>query len=106
MKYNLNLLNCQVTKRLSDILDIFYKIVDFWRTKSSIIKPAGQIWKQFHFCVFLFLQEAKQILNVTEPHDIETIEKNYKHLFEVNDKAKGGSLYLQSKVIKCTSLTV
>lgn len=29
VKYNLNLLNCQVTKRLSDILDIFYKIVDF-----------------------------------------------------------------------------
>lgn len=46
------------------------------------------------------LQEAKQILNVTEPHDIETIEKNYKHLFEVNDKAKGGSLYLQSKVYR------
>lgn len=37
---------------------------------------------------------------MTEPHDIETIEKNYKHLFEVNDKAKGGSLYLQSKVYR------
>ena len=28
------------------------------------------------------------------------IEKNYKHLFEVNDRSKGGSLYLQSKVSK------
>ncbi len=24
--------------------------------------------------------------------------QNYKHLFEINDKAKGGSFYLQSKV--------
>ncbi|XP_022325599.1 mitochondrial import inner membrane translocase subunit Tim16-like [Crassostrea virginica] len=46
------------------------------------------------------LQEAKQILNVNNPNDLETIEKNYKHLFEVNDKAKGGSLYLQSKVYR------
>ncbi|XP_061188318.1 mitochondrial import inner membrane translocase subunit Tim16-like [Saccostrea echinata] len=46
------------------------------------------------------LQEAKQILNVNNLEDVETIEKNYKHLFEVNDKAKGGSLYLQSKVYR------
>lgn len=41
-----------------------------------------------------------QILNI-ESHqlnDIELIEQRYKHLFESNDKAKGGSFYLQSKV--------
>ncbi|XP_048779177.1 mitochondrial import inner membrane translocase subunit Tim16-like [Ostrea edulis] len=46
------------------------------------------------------LQEAKQILNVSNSEDLEAIEKNYQHLFEVNDKAKGGSLYLQSKVYR------
>lgn len=48
------------------------------------------------------LQEAVQILNI-EPDlkDIEQIDKNYKHLFEANDKSKGGSLYLQSKVDSC-----
>ncbi|KAF7488696.1 Mitochondrial import inner membrane translocase subunit Tim16 [Sarcoptes scabiei] len=47
------------------------------------------------------VQEAMQILNI-ENHqlkDPELIEKQYKHLFEVNDKTKGGSFYLQSKII-------
>ncbi|KAI9564476.1 hypothetical protein GHT06_008215 [Daphnia sinensis] len=34
------------------------------------------------------LEEAKEILN------------NFEHLFNVNDKAKGGSFYLQSKVYR------
>ncbi|GAB1598844.1 mitochondrial import inner membrane translocase subunit Tim16-like [Argonauta hians] len=46
------------------------------------------------------LSEAKNILNVTELTDLETINKNYKHLFETNDKLKGGSFYLQSKVFR------
>ena len=46
------------------------------------------------------LQEAKQILNVKENVNVEELTKNYQHLFEVNDKAKGGSLYLQSKVVR------
>ena len=37
------------------------------------------------------------ILNV-ENLDKEAIEKNYEHLFKVNDKTQGGSLYIQSKV--------
>ncbi|XP_076046509.1 mitochondrial import inner membrane translocase subunit Tim16 isoform X4 [Oratosquilla oratoria] len=45
------------------------------------------------------IEEAKQILNVEEL-DAERIEKNYKYLFEVNDKAKGGSFYIQSKVVR------
>ncbi|XP_078602068.1 mitochondrial import inner membrane translocase subunit TIM16-like isoform X1 [Branchiostoma floridae x Branchiostoma japonicum] len=45
------------------------------------------------------LQEAKQILNV-DKLDKELVEKNYTHLFDVNDKKKGGSFYLQSKVYR------
>ncbi|XP_022099584.1 mitochondrial import inner membrane translocase subunit tim16-B-like [Acanthaster planci] len=45
------------------------------------------------------LQEAKMVLNVTKM-DPELINKNFDHLFKVNDKSKGGSFYLQSKVIR------
>lgn len=45
------------------------------------------------------LEEAQQILNVTKL-DPEHIRKNYEHLFNVNDKSKGGSFYLQSKVFR------
>lgn len=46
------------------------------------------------------LEEAIQILNIGPKLDPAEIEKNYKHLFEVNDKSKGGSLYIQSKVYR------
>lgn len=45
------------------------------------------------------LDEAKQILNISKL-DAETIKKNYEHLFAANDKARGGSFYLQSKVVR------
>ncbi|GIY42919.1 mitochondrial import inner membrane translocase subunit TIM16 [Caerostris darwini] len=45
------------------------------------------------------LHEAKNILNI-DKLDPEVIQKHYEHLFEVNDKKKGGSLYLQSKVFR------
>ncbi|CAB4012331.1 mitochondrial import inner membrane translocase subunit Tim16 [Paramuricea clavata] len=45
------------------------------------------------------LEEAKQILNI-ERIDKEAITKNYDHLFKVNEKAGGGSFYLQSKVVR------
>jgi len=45
------------------------------------------------------LEEAKQILNVEEI-DKEKIEANYKYLFDINDKSKGGSFYIQSKVFR------
>ena len=32
--------------------------------------------------------------------DPEAIQKNYEHLFNMNDKSKGGSFYLQSKVYR------
>ncbi|XP_058449463.1 mitochondrial import inner membrane translocase subunit Tim16 [Malaya genurostris] len=45
------------------------------------------------------LEEAQQILN-TSKLEPQEIQKNYEHLFQVNDKAKGGSFYLQSKVFR------
>lgn len=45
------------------------------------------------------LDEAMKILNVDELNP-EQIDKNYKHLFEVNDRKNGGSFYLQSKVFR------
>ncbi|XP_013098933.2 mitochondrial import inner membrane translocase subunit Tim16-like [Stomoxys calcitrans] len=46
------------------------------------------------------LEEAKQILNVDDLKNLEDVNKKYQHLFDVNDKAKGGSFYLQSKVFR------
>ncbi|XP_026463928.1 mitochondrial import inner membrane translocase subunit Tim16 [Ctenocephalides felis] len=45
------------------------------------------------------LEEAQQILNV-DKLDPELVKKNYEFLFAANDKAKGGSFYLQSKVVR------
>lgn len=45
------------------------------------------------------LEEAMRILNI-DRLDSETIEKNYKHLFEANDRKNGGSFYIQSKVFR------
>ncbi|GLH11208.1 Mitochondrial import inner membrane translocase subunit Tim16 [Gryllus bimaculatus] len=45
------------------------------------------------------LEEAQQILNV-EKLDNEIIKKNYEYLFNANEKSKGGSFYLQSKVVR------
>uniref|UniRef100_A0A3P8WET4 Presequence translocase associated motor 16 n=2 Tax=Cynoglossus semilaevis TaxID=244447 RepID=A0A3P8WET4_CYNSE len=45
------------------------------------------------------LQEAQKILNLSTLTP-EEIQKNYDHLFKVNDKSVGGSFYLQSKVVR------
>lgn len=47
----------------------------------------------------LTLEEAMQILNI-EKLDPDKIKNNYEHLFSVNDKSKGGSFYLQSKIVR------
>ncbi|XP_069130912.1 mitochondrial import inner membrane translocase subunit tim16-B-like [Argopecten irradians] len=46
------------------------------------------------------LQEATQILNVSDLDSNEQIQKSYDHLFKVNDKSVGGSFYIQSKVVR------
>lgn len=46
------------------------------------------------------LHEAKQILNIENIQDLEALQKKYEHMFSINDKSKGGSFYLQSKVYR------
>ncbi|KAK2563574.1 Mitochondrial import inner membrane translocase subunit TIM16 [Acropora cervicornis] len=46
-----------------------------------------------------YLPEAKQVLNVQDLNP-ELIQKNYDHLFKINEKQAGGSFYLQSKVVR------
>ena len=50
------------------------------------------------------IEEAKDILNITDADiygaDFEKLHKNYEHLFNVNEKSKGGSFYIQSKVVR------
>lgn len=45
------------------------------------------------------LEEAMQILNVSKLEK-EEINKRYEHLFNANEKSKGGSFYIQSKVVR------
>ncbi|XP_032691488.1 mitochondrial import inner membrane translocase subunit Tim16 [Odontomachus brunneus] len=46
------------------------------------------------------LEEALRILNVERSDQTELIQQNYKYLMEANDRSKGGSFYLQSKVVR------
>ncbi|KAL0270279.1 UNVERIFIED_CONTAM: hypothetical protein PYX00_007742 [Menopon gallinae] len=48
----------------------------------------------------LTVEEAQKILNVNNLEDVEQIKKNFEHLFQVNDRSRGGSFYLQSKVVR------
>ncbi|XP_011704841.1 PREDICTED: mitochondrial import inner membrane translocase subunit Tim16 [Wasmannia auropunctata] len=46
------------------------------------------------------LEEALRILNAERSDQTELIERNYKYLMEANDRSKGGSFYLQSKIVR------
>ncbi|SCU83194.1 LADA_0C10088g1_1 [Lachancea dasiensis] len=49
------------------------------------------------------LDESCKILNIENEADCESadkIEERFKYLFDVNDKEKGGSFYLQSKIYR------
>ncbi|KAJ4423077.1 mitochondrial import inner membrane translocase subunit TIM16 [Gnomoniopsis sp. IMI 355080] len=50
------------------------------------------------------LQEAVNILNVKPPKggqaDMEEVMDRFKRLFDANDPKKGGSFYLQSKILR------
>lgn len=52
----------------------------------------------------LTLDEACKILNVSPPKagkaDMETVMERFKKLFDLNEPKKGGSFYLQSKVLR------
>ncbi|XP_076295635.1 mitochondrial import inner membrane translocase subunit Tim16 [Lasioglossum baleicum] len=46
------------------------------------------------------LDEALRILNVDKIDQADVIERNYKHLMDVNDRSRGGSFYIQSKIVR------
>jgi mitochondrial import inner membrane translocase subunit TIM16 len=52
----------------------------------------------------LTLDEACRILNVKTPQggeaNLETVMERFKRLFDLNDPQKGGSFYLQSKILR------
>lgn len=48
----------------------------------------------------LTLDEALRILNAKRIDETELIERNYKYLMEANDRQKGGSFYIQSKIVR------
>jgi import inner membrane translocase subunit TIM16 len=52
----------------------------------------------------LTLEEACKILNVKPPQagkaNMEDVTERFKRLFDVNDPKKGGSFYLQSKILR------
>jgi import inner membrane translocase subunit TIM16 len=52
----------------------------------------------------LTLDEACKILNVKPPQagkaNMEDVTERFKRLFDVNDPKKGGSFYLQSKILR------
>ncbi|CAG7733242.1 unnamed protein product [Allacma fusca] len=46
------------------------------------------------------LEEARKILDISPESNAEELQKKYNHLFDINDKSKGGSFYIQSKVFR------
>lgn len=52
----------------------------------------------------LTLDEACRILNVSPPRggqaSLDRVHEQFKRLFDMNDPKKGGSFYLQSKVLR------
>lgn len=48
------------------------------------------------------LDESSKILNIENEKDmnLDKIEERFNYLFEINDKEKGGSFYLQSKIYR------
>jgi mitochondrial import inner membrane translocase subunit TIM16 len=56
------------------------------------------------FSIGLSLEEACKILNVKPPQrgkaNMEEVMERFKRLFDANDPKKGGSFYLQSKILR------
>ncbi|KAJ2472018.1 mitochondrial import inner membrane translocase subunit TIM16 [Coemansia sp. RSA 2322] len=46
------------------------------------------------------VDESAKILNIEDVGNKEEMTKRFEHLFEANDPKQGGSIYLQSKVIR------
>ncbi|KAJ1725558.1 mitochondrial import inner membrane translocase subunit TIM16 [Coemansia erecta] len=46
------------------------------------------------------VDESAKILNLEDMNSAEELTKKYEHLFDANDPKKGGSFYLQSKIVR------
>ncbi|KAJ1796421.1 mitochondrial import inner membrane translocase subunit TIM16 [Coemansia sp. RSA 2399] len=46
------------------------------------------------------VEESTKILNIEDANSKEELSSKFGHLFDANDPKKGGSIYLQSKVIR------
>ncbi|KAJ1820185.1 mitochondrial import inner membrane translocase subunit TIM16 [Coemansia sp. RSA 2675] len=46
------------------------------------------------------VDESIKILNIKDANDKDDMTKKFEHLFSANDPKQGGSIYLQSKVIR------
>lgn len=68
------------------------------------INPDGVKSGRANISSGMTLQEACKILNVKPPAggkgSPEEVAERYKRLFDANDPKKGGSFYLQSKVVR------
>lgn len=53
----------------------------------------------YTFIAGITLEEAQQILNISKL-DPKEVDEKFNHLFNLNEKSKGGSFYLQSKVFR------
>lgn len=85
-------------------------VAEAWRQAAASQKYAQQAGKSGPGAINnlassgLTLDEACKILNVKPPQggkaNMEDVMERFKKLFDVNDPKKGGSFYLQSKVLR------
>lgn len=79
------------------------------RAQAKAGGTAGAASGRANLSTGMTLDEAVQILNVPKPttsgpgakqYDMEEVADRFKRLFDVNDPQKGGSFYLQSKILR------
>ncbi|KAK2597916.1 hypothetical protein N8I77_012668 [Diaporthe amygdali] len=67
-------------------------------------KAGGSVSGRANLSSGMTLEEAVKILNVKPPQggkaDMEEVMDRFKRLFDANDPQKGGSFYLQSKILR------
>jgi mitochondrial import inner membrane translocase subunit TIM16 len=68
------------------------------------LNPNGTAAGRSNIATGMTLEEACKILNVKPPSkgaaNVEEVMERYKRLFDANDPQKGGSFYIQSKVVR------
>ncbi|OAF71892.1 Mitochondrial import inner membrane translocase subunit TIM16 [Intoshia linei] len=52
------------------------------------------------------LNESKNILSIKDENNLEEINARFKYLYDINEKSKGGTFYLQSKIYRAHEFLV